>query len=717
MLANPAVLASRRGLPMKRLCRQSVLVAALALLWPSVSGAQGSDEEDLALAYGDKATIRIATGSELPVARAPAVATVITSRDIDAMGVSQLEQVLESVPGLHVSQWSAPLNPIYSFRGIHTSYNPQVLMLVNGIPITNVFLGDRSQIWGGMPVENIARIEVIRGPGSALYGADAFAGVINVITKTVADINGTEFGVRAGSFDSQDAWLQHATKLGPVHAAFYVGFGKTNGHKGWIERDLQTTLDGLFGTKVSRAPRPLSAYRSGFDTRADLSYDNWRFRAAYQQRKIGVGLGLADSLDPNSRAESNRLYLDLTHRTNVARNWEVTSVLGYYDIKDKQADPAFTLFPAGAFGGAFPNGVIGNPGHSERHGHASMSAFYTGFDKHRIRLGMGYRNDNLYEVVESKNFNFVAIPGIGPVMLPLPGLVDATGNPALVFNQPHKRTLKYVYVQDEWQIASDWAITAGVRHDRYSDFGGTTNPRVALVWDAAYNVVVKAMHGRAFRAPNFTELYGINNPVAIGNPGLQPETIVTNELALSWQTAPTVQTNLSLFDYRMRDIIRFVPNADPTTGSTAQNSGKQSGHGFELEATWDATRILRVTGSVSLQRSTDEATQTDAGLAPRKRVFLRGDWRFSPLWKLGTTINHVADRKRQTGDTRPQIPDYTTVDLTLRREKVADNWDVRATVLNLFDRDAREPTFAPGNVPFDLPQPGRAFYLQAHCRF
>jgi iron complex outermembrane receptor protein len=78
-------------------------------------------------------------------------------------------------------------------------------MLVNGLPVTTSFAGNRGNVWGGLPIENVARIEVIRGPGSALYGADAFAGVINIITKTAADINGSQFGVRAGSFGSGDA--------------------------------------------------------------------------------------------------------------------------------------------------------------------------------------------------------------------------------------------------------------------------------------------------------------------------------------------------------------------------------------------------------------------------------------------------------------------------------------------------------------------------------
>jgi outer membrane receptor for ferrienterochelin and colicins len=698
--------------PIRRL-QNNAFSACLALACISSAMAQTSEEDELALAYGDKSFVSIATGSQQAIARAPSVATVITSREIQAMGATNLEQVLESVPGLHVSFSSLAFQPIYSFRGISTGYNPQVLMLVNGIPITNVFLGNRSLVWGGMPLENVARIEVIRGPGSALYGADAFSGVINVITKTSEDIKGTEYGVRAGSFNTRDAWIQHGGNLGPMDAAFYLRVGRTDGQDGIIQQDLQSSLDKLFGTSASLAPGRISTFRSALDARADLSYERWRFRAGYQMREVGVGAGLVESLDPNARVPESRLYLDLTYRnSNWAPNWDVSSVIGFYDIKEKPADPTFTLFPPGAFAGAFPNGVIGNPAHSERHAHANLTAFYTGFDHHRLRIGTGFRVEDLYSASETKNYNIVAIPGGGPVFVPLPALVDATNDPALVYMQPHKRHVAYVFAQDEWTLTKDWTLTAGVRNDHYSDFGGTTNPRLALVWDAAYNVVVKAMHGRAFRAPNFTELYSINNPVTIGNASLRPETIVTNELALTWHPASNLQTNVSVFQYRMREIIRFVPNADPSTGSTAQNSSGQTGHGMELEATWDATRTLRFVGSLSLQKSTDDSTGLDAGLAPRKRLFTRADWRFAPLWQLGATVNHVADRRRQPGDMRPKLDDYTTVDLTLRREKVAGNWDLRATVLNLFNRDAREPSFAPGNIPFDLPLPGRAFYVQ-----
>ena len=681
------------------------LGAFLTFACVSTASAQSPEEEDLALAYGDKSTISLATGSQQPVSRAPAVATVITAQDIKDMGATDLDQALESVPGFHVSMSHSASNPIYGIRGIATKYNPQVLMLVNGIPITNVFWGDRGQIWGGMPLENVARIEIIRGPGSALYGADAFSGVINVITKDADDIKGTEVGVRAGTFNTRDAWIQHGGKLGVLDAAFYLRAGNTDGQKGVFERDAQSAWDGVFATNASLAPGTLNTERKAIDARTDLSLDAWRFRAGYQQRESGTGAGVGGSLDPDGRGHSTRLYLDLNYeQANWAPNWDVSGIVGYFDNKEK-GDPAYLIFPAGAFGGAFPNGMIANPGHSERHTHASVSAFYTGFEQHRMRIGAGYRIEDLYSTVETKNFDANGAP--------LPGVVDASGDPTLIYMLPHKRNVSYAFVQDEWNLAQDWTLTAGVRHDDYSDFGGTTNPRLALVWDAAYNVVVKVMHGTAFRAPSFSEQYSINNPVTIGNANIKPETITTDELAFSWQTTAALQNNLNFFRYRMRDII--LP-----TGAMYQNAGDQTGRGLELESTWDTTGNLRLSGSYSLQHSTDESTGQDAGMAPHHRVFARADWRFAPLWHLNTKVNHVADRMREPGDTRAQVPDYTLVDLTLRREKFADNWEASAMIYNLFDRKAWEPTYmsvgatVPGNpiTLSDLPLPGRSIYFQ-----
>ena len=167
-----------------------------------------SEEEELGLSYGDEAFISIATGRSKPITKAPAVATIITAKQIAESGARTIDEVLETVPGLHVSYSSTRLSPIYSIRGIHTDKNPQVLMLLNGVAMTQLYFGDRGPR-SSLPVQAISRIEIIRGPGSAVYGADAFAGVINVITKSADDYDGFEIGARVAELDANDIWLSY----------------------------------------------------------------------------------------------------------------------------------------------------------------------------------------------------------------------------------------------------------------------------------------------------------------------------------------------------------------------------------------------------------------------------------------------------------------------------------------------------------------------------
>jgi iron complex outermembrane receptor protein len=692
--------------------RLSSIVTMLTLAGIGGAHAQQIEEEDLALAYGDKSFLSIATGASQPVARAPSVATVITAEDIRAIGARDLDEVLETVPGLHVSRSTLANTPIYVIRGIHRNTNPQVLVLINGIPVTSIFEGNRGDVWGGLPVDNIGRIEVIRGPGSALYGADAFAGVINIITKSAGEIGGTQLGARGGSFDTKDAWILNGAKWGDFDVALYLGGGSTDGAKSTVSADAQTGWDGVFGAccgapPVSHAPGPINNGRDLLDGQLDLTRNKYRFRIGYQEREnVGSGVGVAQALDPTGKSYSERITSDLTyHDESFAKDWDLTVQANYLHYKEFSD---LTLFPAGAFGGAFTDGMIGNPYKWERHYGVEASAFYTGVESHRIRTGVGYSKREIYRVRETKNFN----PDFTPIGSGSQDDVTDVSD-TVPFLRPHSRNAVYLYAQDEWNFVKDWTLTAGIRHDDYSDFGGTTNPRAALVWEAAYNVTAKLLYGTAFRAPAFTELYNINNPVQVGNPNLKPEKIRTLEAAVSWEPEPALKLNANVFRYEMRDMIRFV-------ATTAQNTGEQTGSGLELEATWDALKEWRLSGNYSYQRSIDEATNQDAGNAPHHHAYLRSDWRFTPGWMLTAQLNAVGERRRVAGDTRPDLDGYETVDLTLSTRGARKQWDIALSVRNLFDVDASEPSpfdmsaaqpFI--SIPDDIPLPGRWYLLQA----
>ncbi|MBY0237967.1 MAG: TonB-dependent receptor [Burkholderiaceae bacterium] len=687
------------------------LAIALAFPCSHVFAQSASEEDELTLVYGDSASVSIATGSLQTLRRAPAVASVITAADIAHMGATDLDQVLESVPGIHVMRSANSYTPLYVVRGVFSLLGPQVLVMQNGVPVTTLFTGNKGNVWGGYPVEHIARIEIIRGPGSALYGSDAFSGVINIITKSPAETNGTEIGVRGGSFKTGDAWVQHGGKIGPVDVAAYLRMGKSDGYHSTITADAQTRNDTLFGTHASLAPGGVEVGSKSADVNLEAVYGKLRGRIGLKLRNdVGPGAGIASAVDPVGKSRSERITSSIAWADpQFSKDWGLGGSVSTQQYAQEIPQP-YVLLPAGVKfpTGTFTNGMIGAPEIWERILRTTVYADYNGFANHHLRIGIGHDDVHMYRVRERRNF----IYAVNGTPIPLPSLQDRSDIDPFI--HPQRRRIDYIYLQDEWRMATDWNLTAGVRHDRYSDFGGTTNPRLALVWDASFDLTAKLLYGRAFRAPSFNETHAINNPVAQGNPNLRPETNGTVEASFAWQAQADMQANLTLFHYSMGNIIRTVANPIAGTGATYRNSGNQTGRGMELEGTWTVNRDLRLIGNYSWQRSVDKATGADAGYAPHHHLYGRADWEVSSSYVLSPQINWVAGRKRAAGDLRAPIADYQTIDLALSTRYGKQRWNFTASVRNLFNRDVREPSIAPGlALPHDLPMAPRALSLQA----
>ncbi len=690
-----------------------IAIASMLLLQASYVSAQKTDEEELSAVYGDKSTVSIATGNTQPLRRAPAVATVITAEDIAAIGAQNLCEIIESVPAFHCSRNSQFYNVNYAVRGIGLGgpVSPQLLFLVNGTANSTMYTGD----YQGSPsrdisIQNIARIEIIRGPGSALYGADAYAGVVNIITKASSDTPGTEFGVHLGSEKTRKIWAQYGGKIGKVDIAAYLNYSTTDGPKEIITADAATRNDGIFNTKSSLAPGPVNAGFNSFDLGLDFAYENFRVTLHSNNFKnIGTGAGVSSALDPTKKGESARNMLSVAwNDKNFGENLSVGTKFSYMTTSERFPD-GIVLFPPGTKlpTGLFPDGVIGGPNRWERHLRVSGYANYAGIKSHQIRIGLGYDHFDLYKATTFKNF----ISNANGTPVPNGAVSDLTEIQPHI--RPTKRNVKYIYIQDEWEMSKNLVLTAGVRYDKYSDFGSTTNPRLALVWDTTQSLTTKLLFGRAFRAPSFGDTRGIN-VVANGNPKLAPETISTYEFATSWQATNALQLNLNFFHFQRKNIITTVTNPAPAPGATYQNTGNQKGKGVELEVAWDFSRSLRFTGNYSHQRTIDTKVDKDIGYAPHHHLYGRADWRFANGWALSSQLNWVADRVRAPGDTRKPIADYKTLDLTLRTTRGINQWDFTASVRNIFNTEVKEPSLAPGlALPNDLPLSRRKIYLQA----
>ncbi len=717
---------------MERNLFNASITVFLLIIALSVSAKEDGEEDDLYLLYGNDEMISIATGFSQPISKAPSTASVITAEDIKAMGALTIEEALESVPGLHYSLSTLTSLGQINIRGIKTSITPQVLIMLNGYRISSDLLSGVFSESSKINVQNISRIEIIRGPGSAIYGADAFSGVINIVTKSAKELNGFSTGIRGGSNSTKNIWAQYGAVLdngwNMAVNLEYVNQGADKSRV--INSDLQTTIDGFgFGAPASLAPGHLDYRYESTTYNLHLDNENWKIGLdGWLQRDVGQGAGVALALDPEGYGDFNQYLFSMEYNNkNWVKDWEFSSKLSYQSV-DTQYH--FNIFPAGtslligADGNSFSvpdtscptlpglgpacivqftDGYLGNPGRKSTIPQLDLIAFYEGIKKHNLRFNIGAKQEKLV-ANESKNFGPGIIDGLTPVIDGV--LTDVTENPDSIYTSDDKRTIKYFSLQDVWDIAADWTFTVGVRYDDYSDFGGTTNPRLALVWNTYDNLSTKLLFGSAFRAPAFSELNNKNNPVAIGNNNLCPEIIDTTELAFSYQPVSELFTNLSIYHFKTKDMISYTG-----AGNVAENANSLKGEGFELDTDWKINKQWRLLGNFSYQSTKDSITDVQGAFTPQRQLYVDLRWSFLSDWELSSQLNWVADRERETTDTRDAIDDYTLVNMTFRRRNIADNLEAAIVVNNVFNKDAREPT-GENTIADDFPLNEQQIYFE-----
>ncbi|MBT8149224.1 MAG: TonB-dependent receptor, partial [Gammaproteobacteria bacterium] len=652
--------------------------------------AHANDEDDLLSLYDEEDLITIATGTQKQVRFAPSVATVITAQNIQDLGARSLSEVLESVPGIHVGDALLFDDDLISIRGIQTSNNPQVLVLIDGVEVRHLFTAARPAGFR-MPLANVHRIEIIRGPGSAVHGADAFAGVINIITRNGAHIDGAQVGIRYGSFNTQDIWLQTGRAQDQVDWAFSHEYSRTNG-----DHERQFTVNApAFGSGDFRSEYEI------YNTQLKAEIADWRFRLHnWKLNNGGNGPGGAQVPDPQGTVNSDYYQLDIGHSKQLQDTLNLDVRAGYHRGETKIEN---MLFPAGFYpvdnegnpfgvvGGPafvnFANGIIGNPDGVAKVFDIDVALLSTKFSNHVIRVGAGYVNEDV-DTGERKNFG--------------PGVLDTSTNPSqtvpaapvdisdtqFVFVEDVDREAYHISVQDEWRLSNDWELTWGVRFDEFNDVGSTVNPRLALVWAVDYNLTTKFLYGRAFRAPSFTELFSKNNPSQLGNRNLEPETIDTFEASLNYQINHGMTLLANTFYYQIDDLIDFVPSASVLQ---AQNAIDQEGYGVELNFSWKISEALALHSNAAIQKLKNKDSNQDIADVPRQQLFAGLQWRPDRSLHLGGELHWIGERKRASGDPRADADEYMVFNLSARKSLANSGLQIGAAVKNLFDEDGVEP--------------------------
>ena len=643
-----------------------------------------------------EAVITIATKHKTLISKAPGIATVITAKQIEQMGFRTLIDVLKIVPGFYISMDETGEREI-AVRGVLDDASQKIKVLIDGHSINDVWRGGAMWNFNDLPVRNIRKIEVIRGPGSALYGQNAFLAVVNIITKDTDDIDGFQVATSGGSFSTQNYNLLFGREYGDLKISGFLDYFDTQGFSKKIEQDI------LFPNSFSKSPGQSRNRKEKTDLNLKLSYNNLVAKVKYMKKRRKDYIGVNDALNDESILRDTYIFSELAYKLQLGERLNITPKV-YYD--QYNYDPLFEQRPDGfvdSNGRLYPDGLKGRLRFKQRTIGFDNQVNYKVFEGNELTLGFQYEWIHQGDIHYGTNFNPLTFA-------PLPLVTDFSSD--LPFTRRATRHIYAFYLQDEWNITKDIDLTVGVRHDRFTRFEGTTNPRVGLIWRFIEDAHLKLLFATAFKAPSFQELFLTNNGVKIGNPNLDPEKINTFEVGLGYNFTSHIRASMNYFFNRIRDKI-IIDTGSP---KQFQNGGGARIQGVEAELKADFGNDNYVFANYTYQDAEDTRNRNRLPDVPVHNGNIginAGFWKYANA-NMNTFIS--GPRPREDGDTRRDIPAQALVNMTLIGKNFINNFEISGSVFNLFDKSYDDP--APQNtVPTDYPQQGRSFTIELRFEF
>ena len=279
--------------------------ASYALETPSPSISALQDE---IMWLKEETFVTTATKTQEDINKSGSSVSVITEQDLDLMGARNLMDALKRSPGLGISINYIGM-PVIEVRGVKSDFSEKVLFLKNGHAINNnIVNGGATTSHHNFLIDNIKRIEVVRGPGSALYGANAFVAVINVITKDAQDLQGTEVSVGLGHNETKKLNIQTSQQLGSASYAFNASLFDSDGFRETVESDS-------LGTSGET-----NDWNKQFELGLKVSHSNFKFQGHYSKRDAGPYIGIGNALNDESTQNYAEYFLELAYTETLAEN-------------------------------------------------------------------------------------------------------------------------------------------------------------------------------------------------------------------------------------------------------------------------------------------------------------------------------------------------------------------------------------------------------------
>lgn len=629
---------------------------------------------------------------------APAIVTVITAQDIRKWGYRSVADALAHVPGLYAV--NDHLSPNFGVRGNNgglRAYSRNLKVMINMQPVS--FRSDSANYLGPelIPMSVIRRIEVVRGPSSALYGPNAFLGVVNIITKDAVKGTTAKTSATMGS-DGFVGWAgmaSHGTESGFLSVALSAENATIAAMP--LPETSPSLEDFTPRQSVEADSKPRSAFIQGAFEHGQFSTEVF-----YHFTRLD---SVAQFLDFGTLSPENRVVLQsdtFRVRENIAINeqWALSAYLAY---AGGQPGSNESLREPNLSGDPATNGLQRDFSYSAWD--VGLEAQYQFASSGSVTFGVDYTDDTetLMRVYQTNL---------------------ETGDASLVSRDQGELGFRNegLYVQ---YVGYPWArvgFTFNARYDEHNIYGDNTNFRTGFVYQLDDNIITKLLYGTSFKAPTAMQLFAepLYPAEIVGNDKLKPEESATTEAELLYKVNDDLAIKLNLFYNEVEDRAELTPFG---ISLTPQNIGEQRGYGAEGEVNWFFGRQV-INYYIAWQDTINRiehpflgVLESPSDLAPRLSSHLRWQYNSPEFGTFGISVSYFSERRATRSNIREneripyELDPYTLVGGVYTAR--VDNVDLQFKVENFLNKTYIDPGFA----GTDVPGKGRRFFVSVGYHF
>lgn len=685
----------------------------LTLLASTLYASPADSVDDFELLMNDLSDI--ATKKFINVDYLPSVVTVINAQTYRDAGIQNIGEALNMLPGIQmqVNRMGYTTTTIRGLKSPNAYRSDKIKVLIDGVAMNNEAQGS-SSFYMDFPMQLVEKIEVLRGPGSTVYGAGAFYATVNIITKLGNSKEENRLFIGTGSYSD-------ATIGGNANAA--DGDWKIFTDAYYKQNDKHIEQADGFSDNGTQTDEAMEDFSIGFKA----ENKGFEFLSRYKQSTYGNFYGYEEDFDPIGNQEKGRtssyFSAQLAYKTSL-NDYNIETKVGYSRrTLDAEANLGNVSDAAGEFlkvGISMQEGFFYSESSEEQNLEAEAIVTLPEIKSNDILLGVGARRaqmtkDDFYSSIENAITANIDAIIIHPEYINTNfGYDEYEDEPAFWNNPTTKlykenltRDIQYAYLQDLISVNDSVDIALGLRLDNYSDFGAKLSKRAAIVYRATDTTIFKLLYGSAFRAPTFTEKYHNGHiNFRAGDENIQPEETDTYEMQAIYSPNFYNKFALNIFYSDIYNVIDLdeeaslvgYQNFDSRTSKGVEfeyNFRTKQEHNFYLNGTYVDTIYTTPKDGTDLER--------DISMPDISKTMIKAMYIYSPIPQLsfGTTWRYESETSPTglwNGDPTswPRndgvVDEQDVLDETITY-RLSSHSTLRATVKNLFDTEIKNPSY------------------------